>query len=288
MSKQVQMIFWDVQHGNATYIKTPNGKHLMIDIGVGDYSGHNEKFSPLLALKKNYGVTKLNHVTITHPHLDHFDDILNLEQFSPSTLRTPTYLTDEEIKKDTRSRDRVKVNKFLEFRATYNNHSSSDDSTTEAENYGGVVFERFSTPAMDHNNFNNHSIVTVIGYSGVKIVMPGDNEKASFDELMKSENFKKAIANADILLAPHHGRESAYHAEFVKSVNPRLTIVSDGSLCDTSANHHYSNNSRGWKVFKFDGSSETRKCLTTNSDGEVYVKFGQDTEGRNYLNVEIQ
>ncbi len=288
---QVEMIFWDVQHGNALYIKTPNNKHIVIDLGIGDYSGSNERFSPLEALRAK-GVTQLDHVLITHPHLDHFDDILNFDKFNPKVLTTPRYLSDEEILSGARSGDRPKFDKYLEIRKRYSSNveagSSSDLSLVD--NFGGVKFTKFSSRLLPHNNFNNHSILTVIEYASNKIVIPGDNEIASINQMMLGKPFRDSVANADILLAPHHGRESAYSSDFVKLVNPRLTIVSDGSLCDTSANHRYSANSRGWKVFKFDGSHEVRKCLTTNCDGEVYVKFGpSNTPGyTNFLNVKIQ
>jgi beta-lactamase superfamily II metal-dependent hydrolase len=103
-----------------------------------------------------------------------------------------------------------------------------------------------------------------------------------------SETFKKMITNADILLAPHHGRESGYNADFMNLVNPRLTIVSDGRFCETSANARYSAKSRGWTVYRKDGTSKERKCLTTNSDGEVTVKFGTNSDGGKFLNVKIE
>lgn len=51
MNSHVEMVFWDVQHGHATYIKTPNNKHIVIDLGIGDYSGNDSTFSPLKQLK---------------------------------------------------------------------------------------------------------------------------------------------------------------------------------------------------------------------------------------------
>lgn len=279
---QVEMIFYDVQHGNATYIKTPNGKHVMIDLGIGDYSGHNQNFSPLEELWHRYKVRRLHHVTITHPHLDHIDDILNFDAFSPMVFQTPRHLSDQEILNGIRSGDKAKFNKYLEIRRRYNGNVSGENDIGVPESFGGVEFQYFSSPLLPHSNFNNHSIVTVISYSGIKIVLPGDNERSSFEQLMLDNRFKNAIKDADILLAPHHGRESAYHADFVRLVNPRLTIVSDGSLCDTSSNHRYSAISRGWQVYKSDGSSTTRKCLTTNSDGEVYVKFGTSSDPQYY------
>lgn len=103
---------------------------------------------------------------------------------------------------------------------------------------------------------------------------------------MERKDFKDAVSNAYILLAPHHGRESGYNSDFVSLVNPSLTIISDGKYCDTSANKRYSQNSSGWEVYK-NGTSSNRKCLTTNSDGEVYVEFGYDNNQKRFLSVNI-
>ena len=77
MATSTKVVFWDVQHGHATYIKSPNDRHIVVDLGIGDYSEKNSCFSPLQHIRYEYGVTQLNYVIITHPHLDHIDDILN-------------------------------------------------------------------------------------------------------------------------------------------------------------------------------------------------------------------
>lgn len=97
MNGKVEMVFWDVQHGHATYIKTPNNRHIVIDLGTGDYSGGNTAFSPLMHLKNNYSVDQLDYVVITHPHLDHIDDILNFDLLNPKVLSRPKELTNEEV-----------------------------------------------------------------------------------------------------------------------------------------------------------------------------------------------
>src|SRR5690606_37472266 len=126
----------------------------------------------------------------------------------------------------------------------------------------GLKMQFFDPHTCNHNNFNNHSIVSIIEFAEIKIVIPGDNEKCSFDELMSQNSFVEAISNADILLAPHHGRKSGYCSNFVSGVNPRLTVVSDGRFCDTSYNSHYTNKSRGWNVYKSSNREfRERKCL---------------------------
>jgi len=286
----VDMIIWDVQHGNAIYIKTPNDKHLVFDLGIGDYSGHNETFSPLATLWHTYGVRKLNFVMITHPHLDHIDDILNFEAFNPSVLHRPRHLTKEDVLKNARTQDKPKFDKYFEVNERFiGDTTGTPNDTSVPENYGGLTFNFFSTPNLPTDNINNHSIITVLEYSGIKVIIPGDNEIASLDLLMQRSDFKDAIKNCDILLAPHHGRESAYHSDFVTHANPRITIISDGSICDTSANPKYSANSRGWKVWKKGTSDSTdRRLLTTNSDGEVYIQFGPSTgEHSRFLSVQV-
>jgi competence protein ComEC len=174
------------------------------------------------------------------------------------------------------------------FNNRYNSSidSSSTDNTNNSDNWGGLVIERYNSSACNHNNFNNFSAITIFKYAKSKIVIPGDNESASFSELMKDDDFVTSIEDADILLAPHHGRDSGFSVDFVNKVNPRITIVSDGKYCDTSANGRYSQKSRGWTVYRRSGTSSTRKCLTTNSDGAVTVKFGYDGNSP-FLNVTI-
>ena len=88
----LRLTMWNVQHGSAAYIQTPNGKNIAIDLGAGD------GFSPLQHLRQN-GIRNLDHVTITHPHMDHIDDILNLnfDVFVPTTLCAPLHLTENDI-----------------------------------------------------------------------------------------------------------------------------------------------------------------------------------------------
>jgi competence protein ComEC len=291
MANHCEIVFWDVQHGHMTYIKTPNNRHIVIDLGTGDYSKGVEAFSPLLHLKNKYGVNQLDYVIITHPHLDHIDDILNFDTLNPKVLRRPKHLSNEEVMERVIEKDRAKFEKYCEINDRYNSpvDSSSTDSLSNPDNWGGLELESFTPTSCNHNNFNNHSIVSIVKFAGMKVVIPGDNEKCSFDELMARSGFTTAISDADILLAPHHGRESGFNDDFINAVNPRLTVVSDAKFCDTSANARYTDKSRGWKVHKTsNGTSRDRKCLTTASDGEVVAHFGYQDNGNRFLYVKIK
>lgn len=285
------MRVWDVQHGNAIYLRTPNGKDMVFDLGVGDYSAKLPHRSPLETLAKHYGITTIHQLVITHPHKDHIDDILNLDRlgFTVLALNQPKWINKEEILKRASVTDRPKFEKYFSLSDSHNRQivGMFEDSGMP-QNNGGMEVRYFSTPTLPETNLNNHSIITVVKYEGKKIIIPGDNEKASLDLLMDRDDFKIAVKNCDLLIAPHHGRESAYHNEFVTLANPHLTIVSDGSSCDTSAIPRYSAKSTGMSVYK-NGLKETRKCLTTSSDGEIYIRFGKIGWGLDsYMVVNIQ
>ena len=85
----LEMVFWDVQHGDAAYLKTPNNTHIVQDLGTGSYDRGSETFSPLLHLKQNWGVDRLDQVIITHPHKDHIDDIHNFGELNPYAFDIP-------------------------------------------------------------------------------------------------------------------------------------------------------------------------------------------------------
>lgn len=289
----LDIIFWDVQHGHATYIKTPNNRHIVIDLGTGDYSGKNIEFSPLRHLKYKGGVDKLDKVVITHPHLDHIDDILNFDLLKPASILRPTAVTNAmlmkrlEENKMTNQSDREKFEKYCEINSRYSYPVSPNNSFSNSDYWGGVIIRTFLDGNYNGTNINNYSIITVFEYLGIKIVIPGDNEKSSLEVHLKNPKFVNAVKNSYILLAPHHGRDSGYLSDFVKLVNPKISVVSDGRFCDTSANDCYSKLSTGWKVSsKSNNSSEKRYCLTTNSDGEIYVKIGKQSDSSKFLQIQ--
>ena len=125
--------------------------------------------------------------------------------------------------------------------------------------------------------------------AGIKIVICGDNESSSFDELIKKTGFLDDVSDADVLVAAHHGRETGYYKDFVGKVNPRLTIISDSSKSSTTAQTKYTNASRRWNVHNLNsGKDEKRYCLTTRSDGNIEILFGESTTSNNgVLSVSI-
>ena len=263
----LRLIVWNVQHGSAAYIQTPNGKHIAIDLGAGD------AFSPLQHLWQN-GIRKLDNVTITHPHMDHIDDILSFDALAPRTLLVSKHLTEDDIRGGNPKlgwEAEARIQKYPEVRIRYNNPVGEQDDIDLPQNNGGVSIQTFIPSQASRGTLNNHSVVTVLQFSGVKILIPGDNESPSWDELLNPRDFVTAIAGTHVLVASHHGRESGFHSSLFDHFRPLVTLISDGRTVDTSATARYTNVTQGWSVTRRSGTRQDRKCVTTRNDGALEV-----------------
>ncbi len=287
----LEFIVWDVQHGSAAYIQTPNRKHIVVDLGSGNYTGGNRAFSPLLYLQNQWGVQQLDEVIITHPHIDHIDDILSFDRMKPRALRRPSHLTEKDIWANNREADRYVrtiIQSYLEIEARYSYPLAPEENPEDANNNGGANIQTFTPHTSSRSNLNNHSIVTVVEYAGNKILLPGDNEPSSWKELLEGPNFRSAISGTDILVAPHHGRDSGYCADLFDYIRPKLTLISDGRFLDTSATDRYAAVTSGWTVHRRNAPDIQRKCLTTRNDGAIHVRIGRDQQdGRRFISVTI-
>ena len=273
MARTASMKIWNVELGLAVHIKAPNGRYIVIDLG----STNNT--SPLQSLyRKDVG-----YMIITHPHLDHFSDIQNIDYARPQILSRCKDYSRSELLEGVRDCDKDKITQYCNFAESYNGPVPPYmDPTTEAP-FDGLTIEVFRTSACDKSNKNNFSSIVVLKLGNAKVVVCGDNEKESFEILMKRTDFKEAVKDAWVLVVPHHGRESGYYEEFVDLVKPDITIISDKSGTDTSASQKYTNKSKGYKVNnKLTGEKEDRYCLTTRKDGNIEVIFAE-TDSLGYI-----
>lgn len=291
MNKLVIKI-WDVQHGSAAYVGLPDGKHMVIDLGTGDVSGDTslpyQTFSPLSYLAQNYGIRQLEHVIITHPHKDHIDDIGNFDRLRPLMLTAPRMIPEEAIRKGNRQGNSPKIDTYMELLNRYSGAVPVSQSPTLPVNSGGVNVEIFQPRTCATSNLNDQSLVVFLTYAGSTICIPGDNEKASWTELLGDPAFINALRKTDIFVASHHGRASGYCDDVFDYCKPYLVIVSDGPQGDTCVADKYRTKVKGWKVHsRSKGTHQSRYVLTTRSDGSVQIEFYEDST-THYMYVVIE
>ena len=264
---ETKITFFDVGHGSCAHIQTPNGKHILIDIGG------SEDFSPAYHLAYIEGIRSLDALVITHPHKDHYYDIVNLERcgIKPRILcRLKSAFPIDSTKLDIKDRDKADYVNAMNERYTQAVDPADDPFLSNVN--GGLVWQNFYADQSDRDKTdpNTFSGVYVLTFGGRKIVLTGDNNKEILDNMIKDPKFKTAVRNADFLLAPHHGRTTDFCLNFFDVVNPRATVVSDkccehDSQIDTATCY---NSGRG---VLFNG--DQRHVLTTRKDGNVVLRI---------------
>ncbi len=266
MKQIATMKIWNVEQGLAIHVEAPNGKYIVIDLGS------TQSFSPLTMLKgKDVG-----YMVITHPHLDHFSDINNIDYARPKVLWRCQSYNREELLKKARQEDKDKIIAYCNFTDLYTGGISRIQDPASGLPFAGLTAKVFYTTECDKSNINNFSAIVVLQLCDSKIVVCGDNEICSLDHLMNNNGFKNTVKNSSVLVAPHHGRESGYHKEFVELVNPEITIISDKYNVVSTASSIYSEKSRGCYVYdKKTNTRELRKSLSTRKDGNIEIQFGE-------------
>ena len=274
MSSALEIVVWDVQHGNAIYMKTPNGTNIMFDIGAGSY-GNGREFSPLRHLKYKWRVDCLHYLVISHPHADHISDISNMFKLNlkPKVLERPKGIAHDDIKGGNQYRSLKIIKRYLELDRTYTISIPDWKIPLNPKNNGGVKIKNFRQTKKGTSNINNYSIVSVVEYANEKILIPGDIESAGWEVLMGRRDFLSAIAGTTIFVASHHGRKAGFYSKIFDCFTPDVVIVSDGRYSDTSVTNRYGDYSQGVWVTKRNGNPTMRRVLTTRNDGPIYIKI---------------
>jgi len=273
---------WDVQHGSAAFMKTPNGTTIAQDLGDGSFQTGSKKFnpfSPFNYLKNEYGIDRLDWAIITHPHRDHIDDILNFDILDPRELSRPKNFDEEAIITAAEEEDKEKFVKYFKIDKKYSKTVSDDEDPRLPENNGGADIQLFFPQIDDFSDRNNRSIVTIVTYAGNKVILPGDNEEKSWRALLADDKFKKAIKGTGIFVAAHHGRESGFCREIFDYFKPKLTIISDGRRKETDAADKYRAVTAGFKVYHSASREyEYRQVLSTRNDKRIDIELGNQFE----------
>jgi hypothetical protein len=136
---------------------------------------------------------------------------------------------------------------------------------------GGITMTTFCNSYPTFVDTNNLSLVVFLKYGPFKILFPGDLEPEGWRALLKSAVFRQELQGTTILVAPHHGRSSAYCSEAYDHCQPLAVVVSDKCRVHDTQDFDYGCvvPSAGVRVASPNGQIAQRKVLTTRSDGRI-------------------
>jgi len=286
-NNKLSIRLWDVEHGLAIWIQTPNGQNHWIDTGkiAEDPQRGENGFDPAGWVKSKYGVKSLDYLIITHPDEDHYNGLPELSSaFYPIKVlcRNKEFInnrTKELFGKDNLSDadiENLKPDKqtLYSMHKQYNQSVDWNENPQNPEVNGGVTVQTYHAPYTDNISVNNASIIVFYKYKNRLFVVTGDIEKSGWDEVYNNHKVEidKLIRDSDsvVLVAPHHGRESGYIQEMVDILLPTLILVSDKYGKEPTDPRFYN---AGYGDF-VDG--EWKSFASTKTSGMIYIEIDQD------------
>lgn len=255
--------FLNVVEGDCSIIQHDNGHVTMIDIccgnldasGVtrqmlslseslkginGDFKQKAYPTNPVVYLKE-HGINCLFRYIQTHPDMDHMDGLKNLAENVSilnfwDTDHNKVQIFDENGKSgrylkvdwdcySVLRRSNSNPKSLFYYDGTSNKYYAEDDNGLLKDDFIKILSP---TPALvsaanDAKDWNDCSYVILYCIQGRKLLFCGDADMNTISHLI--EKHVDDISDLDILIAPHHGRDSDKDFSFLDIMKPKLTLI---------------------------------------------------------------
>ncbi len=205
----MQIWFFDVGQGDATFIVTPNGKQILVDAGPN--KGVLSKLGQIMP----FWDRSIDAIVLTHPDADH------ITGFAQVLERYEVHSVIESGQEATTSIAR-EVDQAIENENAHHNLVSAGDSFVFDE----VLFEVIWPNALEEGEVvkdrNEQSVVLRVTYGETTVLLTGDIEESTELQILDD------LRPVDVLKAGHHGSVTSSSPEFISVTHPRDTIISCG------------------------------------------------------------
>lgn len=219
----LEILNFNVHHGNATLLSLPNGRHLLIDSGKEECA--RNIVLPYLARNGIH----VDYYLLTHFHDDHdgmLEDIL-----AQNGLRKP----DISVVEQSLTADAPECYPYLaQFSYLDSRMVRPFDRLDRIWNLGGVEItvlnsrlDESGRPTIDMTDENNSSTSLAVVYGGFRYHHAADNYANVEERILElwEARGEKSFLKCDYFYANHHFHGSVSDA-FIRYINPKVVFVS--------------------------------------------------------------
>jgi competence protein ComEC len=241
-----------------------------VPAGKKDYKQKLSPDNPIAYLKK-WNISEIWRFIVTHPDMDHLDGVKDLfDSFSIFNTWAPPNKCEKTFsdssnggynKEDWEFYLKIKDKKYTQTNTKEYLHD--DVNSFYKEDYITILSptQKLIDAADECGDYNDASYVLLYTppkkNGGIwKILFAGDSHNASWEHILKHHRNK--ISNIDILIAPHHGRDSGRSYEFLDVLTPTITLFGNASA----------------KHLAYDSYPETR--ITNNQAGYIIMDISEN------------
>ena len=261
----------DVEGGQSTLLVSPQGGSLLVDTG---WPGNNGRDAiRIQAAMKDAGITKIDHVLITHFHVDHVGGVPNLVQHV-NVGEFIDHGEDRELSADTK-RDYAAYLKAIQGhpRRIVRPGDTIDIPglnilvlTADGEHIASIPGVKpepnpncATEPHWDLDTTENpRSTGILVRFGKFRFLDLGDLTKAKEIPLVCPNNL---IGTVDLFLVNHHGFNLSNAKAFVWAIHPRVAIMNNGA--------HKAGSPEAWQTVHQSPGIEDLWMLHTAEDSDA-------------------
>ena len=244
-----------------------------VPTGKTDYKQKHNPDNPIQYIKEKIKKTNIFRFIITHPDMDHIDGIKDLfEDFSI----TNTWDTDNKVEKDMKNwGGGYNKEDWAFYKNLRDGKYSETKRLTYFDTHDCIYWNQDNikilspTPellksAIEANDYNDASYAILFtppnkDGSCWKILFAGDTHDKSWEHIIS--NHKNVVSDIDVLMAPHHGRDSDRNYNFLETLKPRVTLFGNASskhlAYDSYPNIRITNNQAGYIILDVNDTNIT-------------------------------
>jgi len=270
----MRLHFLNVKNGDCNILEHSNGNTTVVDIcngkecakislalealSIGNFHQKENAENPICYLNDLEKET-ITRFILTHPDMDHMDGLNHL--FRKFKFRE--FLN-------------VKNNKTIQSFSEYGQYDKKDweiykslQGTFREKNFysgdnveGNLIVlsptKEIVRDAMIKKDFNTSSYVLLWQVGKYKIILAGDSDDVAWNHILLTH--KQLVSNIDILLAPHHGRDSDRNYDFLDILKPKYTFIGNAKSEHLEYNQY----------------KKYGQTITNNQAGNIVVQLEDD------------
>ncbi len=219
------IVFLDVGQGDCIHIQTPGGNNVLIDGGGSSFRNVGEEILAPYLLHR--GVKTIDLALATHLHMDHFQGLTeahNMVKIKQFGTYEANRLRENEVLSQFVDKNDAGVPEIIYLREGSMIHLDEE-----------VWIEVLSPPKRSNNEYeklvkddsdeNDSCLIFLIHYGELELLVTGDMGFEGEQELLS----KEIDISAEILKVGHHGSRYSTSAEFLRTVDPKLGVISVGT-----------------------------------------------------------
>ncbi len=229
----------DVGEGDASFLKMPDGKNILIDCGRADYKGNN--IANIKKVLDENEVKTIDCFILTHEDEYHIGNASAIaESYSVKTAYIPKiYDKSKHRAIDLATSALEKSGAEIKVSAIYEKLSGENWKllflSPQPPDWSSGFYDRFNLADASDTDINNVSPIIYLECFGIRFLFTGDAESEpqrfvlenDIIGLYKEENVQ--IKGADFFTLPNHGSSDGVYEEFWEYVDCKNAIISSGA-----------------------------------------------------------